>query len=311
MDRRTLSEPDQRPETSSITLSRLLNHLESQLLAPDADPIRNRFELNKTTGNFEYARTLLLRLEHDSTSIKVASRKQATQADLLKKRETTKRLQARLQELRLQVAEREAAEDAEDETEDEDEDEAEGWQSYAPAVPAHAGIDTEPSPAQTAAAELASTLRARRPAAPQSPAATSTGASPSLFPSSTSAASSPSAATATATADRETLLTAHRAEQTAITDSLLALARDLKLSATGFQSGIAQGRDVLERAAAGLDANAAGLDAAGKRMGVLRRMTEGKGWWGRLKLYALIAGLWVVALFVVAFLPKLRFSPRF
>ena len=57
----------------------------------------------------------------------------------------------------------------------------------------------------------------------------------------------------------------------------------------------------------GLDKNTSGLDAAQKRMGYLRRMTEGRGWRGRMMMYAWIGGLMFVALFIVGFLPKLRF----
>jgi hypothetical protein len=49
------------------------------------------------------------------------------------------------------------------------------------------------------------------------------------------------------------------------------------------------------------------MEAAGKRMGMLRRMTEGKGWFGRMMLYAWIAGLWVVAILLVFVGPKFRF----
>jgi hypothetical protein len=49
------------------------------------------------------------------------------------------------------------------------------------------------------------------------------------------------------------------------------------------------------------------MEAAGKRMGLLKRMSEGKGWWGRIMLYAWIGGLWVVAILLVFVGPKLRF----
>jgi len=42
-------------------------------------------------------------------------------------------------------------------------------------------------------------------------------------------------------------------------------------------------------------------------MGMLRKMSEGQGWWGRIKLYAFIFGLWVVCFLVVFVGPKLRF----
>jgi len=63
----------------------------------------------------------------------------------------------------------------------------------------------------------------------------------------------------------------------------------------------------MDRAVRGLDKNTTGMEAAGKRMGLLKRMSEGKGWWGRMMLYAWIAGLWVVAILLVFVGPKLRF----
>lgn len=49
------------------------------------------------------------------------------------------------------------------------------------------------------------------------------------------------------------------------------------------------------------------MEAAEKRMGLLRRMTEGKGWWGRMMLYAWIVAGWVLAILIVFAGPKLRF----
>jgi hypothetical protein len=56
-----------------------------------------------------------------------------------------------------------------------------------------------------------------------------------------------------------------------------------------------------------MDRNELGLEAASRRMGHLRSMTEGKGWLGRMIMYAYIAGLAVLALVIVFVLPKLRF----
>jgi hypothetical protein len=49
------------------------------------------------------------------------------------------------------------------------------------------------------------------------------------------------------------------------------------------------------------------MDAASRRMGTLRKMTEGKGWFARMKLYGLIFGLWLVAFLIVFVGPKIRF----
>jgi hypothetical protein len=49
------------------------------------------------------------------------------------------------------------------------------------------------------------------------------------------------------------------------------------------------------------------MEAAQKRMGYLRTMTEGRGMIGRMLMYVWIAGLAVLALVIVFVLPKLRF----
>jgi len=248
-------------------------------------------------ANCEYARSLLLRLEHDSANIKIASRKQALQTDLQAKRELIKRLQSRLQELNQ-------LEDDDDSSEDEDD--MDSTPSYAPAVTnASNGIDTEGSSAQEAAANLSSTLRSRNRNAQESnePSATTTQSNRygSTFQSSTKTDET------TSLQNRETLLSAHRSEQESITESLITLAQQLKSSAQNFSISVENEKDVLERATSGLDKNVTGMETAGQRMGTLRRMTEGRGWWGRMLMYAWIGGLWVVALVVVFVLPKLRF----
>lgn len=85
------------------------------------------------------------------------------------------------------------------------------------------------------------------------------------------------------------------------------MASALKESSKAFATSLDDEKEILDHANQGMDKNVSGLDAAGKRMGMLRSMSEGKGWWGRIMLYAWIAGLWVVALLVVFVMPKLRF----
>ncbi len=85
------------------------------------------------------------------------------------------------------------------------------------------------------------------------------------------------------------------------------MAQALKASSQSFASSLESEKEVLNRASEGLDKNTSGMEAAEKRMGTLRRMSEGRGWLGRLLMYAWIAGLWVVALIIVVILPKLRF----
>ena len=100
---------------------------------------------------------------------------------------------------------------------------------------------------------------------------------------------------------------AHEGEQNQLTESLLTLASALKQSTMSFSENLEGSNPLVHAAARALDQNVSGMESAGKRMGALRRMTEGRGWWARISLYGWIAGLWVVAILVGLVLPKLRF----
>jgi hypothetical protein len=65
-------------------------------------------------------------------------------------------------------------------------------------------------------------------------------------------------------------------------------------------------KDVVDRAVSGLDSNVAGMGQTQQKLGTLRKMTEGKGFFARLKLYGMIFGLWFVAISLVFFV-KFRF----
>lgn len=106
---------------------------------------------------------------------------------------------------------------------------------------------------------------------------------------------------------KESALSASRLEQEDLTTSLLSLASQLKSSSQSFQATLENEKSILDRAVTGIDKTSSTMEAAGQRMGMLRRMTEGKGWWGRMMLYAWIFGLWVVAVLIVFVGPKLRF----
>ncbi|KAJ6145777.1 hypothetical protein N7470_009672 [Penicillium chermesinum] len=105
----------------------------------------------------------------------------------------------------------------------------------------------------------------------------------------------------------EDALSAQRLEQEDLTTSLLSLASQLKASSHSFQATLDNEKSALDRAVTGMDKTSSTMEAAGQRMGMLRRMTEGKGWWGRMMLYAWIFGLWLVAVLIVFLGPKLRF----
>lgn len=319
-----------RPDPDAITLSRLLHHLDTTLATTSPTLRHNPYERRKISANFEYARTILLRLEH------VQQRNNGAQTDLKAKRDLIKSLQTRLQELEAQGDDHLEEDEDEDENDlirveaassDSESDDEDGKDPYAPAIRGTKNsVDTEMSASQEAAHNIESALRQRKQPnvgdinavlskvmtdqqapPPPIPIAKTTGASTSQTHSAARAALFASSSNQAESSDREAILTAHRGEQDALTSSLLSLATQLKNSAQSFSTSLESEKSVLERAAQGLDKNIAGMDAAGRRMGTLRRMTEGKGWWGRMMLYAWIAGLWLIIFLVVFIGPKIRF----
>lgn len=103
------------------------------------------------------------------------------------------------------------------------------------------------------------------------------------------------------------LLEANTTTQESLTSSLSQLASQLKSNSLLFSEALEADKVAMSQAGESLDKNASGMESAGQRMGLLRRMNEGKGWWGRMMLYAWIGGLWVVALMLVFVGPKFRF----
>ena len=95
--------------------------------------------------------------------------------------------------------------------------------------------------------------------------------------------------------------------QESLTAGLSTLSSQLKANATLFSQSLEADKEAMSSATEALDKNAAGMEVAGKRMSLLRRMNEGQGWWGRMMLYAWIAGLWGVAILLVFVGPKFRF----
>jgi hypothetical protein len=145
------------------------------------------------------------------------------------------------------------------------------------------------------------TLRARASASSPTPSAHSTARS-ALFANRRKPAS-PETSTATA----EAILDQQRAEQDAISSSILQMASALKESSKSFSATLEEDRTVLGAAGASMEKSELSMEAAQGRMGSLRRMTEGKGWWGRMILYAWVYGLMVVLVLLVFVFPKLRF----
>ena len=292
---------------AAIDLGRILSRLEKKIISPEtADPrlLHSSYERIKTSAvtfpliplfsplpeptrdkadgvvnqNLEYARTLLLRLEHSSSSLKLPSQKASAQSSLSAQRALIKRLTDRLHDLEAHGDDNDLLYGPEDEEDILGE--------HVPIAPLASQEPETEKPATSRTEEPTSIIRNRKqPNRPPDDPATSSNKE-------------------TTQAD---LLAHNDIESTNLTTSLLALAQSLKASSTAFSTSLEADTEMLNRATEGLDKNTTGMEAAGKRMSLLKRMSEGKGWWGRMMLYAWIGALWVVAILLVFAGPKLRF----
>ncbi|KAI5274710.1 hypothetical protein E4T47_02313 [Aureobasidium subglaciale] len=110
-------------ENISVDLDQLLTRLSNTLLSPTADDTHLRttpYERNRISANVEYARTLLLRLEHTSSDLKIASQKTALQSSLQQKRDLIKSLNTRLVELNQLASSQDDSSSSEDEDNEDD-----------------------------------------------------------------------------------------------------------------------------------------------------------------------------------------------
>jgi hypothetical protein len=283
---------------SAVPLDRLLARLDQTLLSSETDRrLRtSQYERNRVGANIEHARAMLLTLEKQSATIRAHPQRQQITADLQQKRDLIKKLNTRLRELN------DAGEKDDEDDDDSEEDGEDILQSYAPArKELNDGIDSGEPQAPRIDEAQKQQLRARKPlqASDNLTAASST-AREQLF------AGRPEDESST-TKETEVLMTHNRTEQEALTTGLLGLARALKESSQNFSTSLEQEKAILARAEGGLDKSAQGMEAAGQKMGLLRKMSEGQGWWGRIKLYAFIFGLWVACFLIVFVGPKLRF----
>lgn len=111
----------------------------------------------------------------------------------------------------------------------------------------------------------------------------------------------------TSTATAEAILDQQRAEQDALSESILKMAGALKASSKKFSTTLEADKEAVSRAGDGMSKTEQSMEAARGRMGTLRKMTEGKGWWGRMLLYAWVYGLMLFLVLLVFVFPKLRF----
>ncbi|PGH10009.1 hypothetical protein GX51_00275 [Blastomyces parvus] len=344
---RKLSDSYSSPDVTSINLTHLLARLENNLLSPSADLKllhRSPYHRARVGANIEYARTLLLKLELTLPNIKIQSRKHALQTDLAQKRQQIKTLKTHLDEIAAAAETDPDTQTSSDNEEDllptpsdstpdttsppptrgvdqastryeevEDErkvEETEADQTTQERKHDEQALDKPPSPSPTQPREPSpsNTLRSRHHRY-ATPTATTTGTSlPTTTTTTTTKLLFPNQPTTTTSAPSpQTALSQNEAEQDTLTASLLTLATQLKTSTQNLHTSLESEKSIIERAAEGLDRSTAGMEAAGKRMGALRRMAEGRGWWGRALMYVWIFGLWIVAVLIVFVGPKLRF----
>ncbi|PIB02234.1 hypothetical protein CB0940_00393 [Cercospora beticola] len=290
---------------SPIALNRLLQRLDKSLTDPCLR--YSQYERNRVAANIEHARAVLLTLEKQTSTIRVQTQRQAIQADLQAKRDWIKKLNTQLLELSAANGDSEDDEEFDDE-EDDDASKVERediLNKYAPAVQTESGLETGTTQEPRIDEQQQQELRSRRPEptlqAGDNRSAASTTSREQLFGGRQQQKDEKGNLQKT-----EAMMSHNATEQEALTQGLLGLARALKESSQQFGASLESEKDVLRRAEGGLDRNAQGMEAAERRMGMLRRMSEGQGWWGRIKLYAFIFGLWVACFLVVFLLPKFR-----
>ncbi|MCJ1418492.1 hypothetical protein MMC32_004840 [Xylographa parallela] len=283
-------------DVDAINLGRVLSRLERKVLSANADPRlrQSSYERSKTAANVEHARDLLLRLEHSTPGIKIQSRKQAAQNERVHQRTLIKRLNDRL----YQLGQDDHGTLSPDSTDDEDllGEKALPPLSNPPASPTRLPLTLDrPNGSSVSHHLTTSTLRSRL--LPSGSPASETTANTLWSNPTTLEAPPPSALT---------ILESDSGTQAQLTSSLVRLAAALKQSSLRLSASLAEDDVTLSTTVSALDKNTDGMSVASKRMGMLRSMSEGRWWWGRMLLYGMIAGLWLVALTIVFLMPKLR-----
>ena len=307
-----------------LTLHRMLTRYQHNILLQPPSDVLSAFQeqvqrdlrsplpyqRRKWLHNIEYARTLLLQLEHAAQGLKVQRAKRDAIRDLAEKRTIIKRLRSRVEEIGIEV---ESMGDAAWEDEGQGEtleeilgrpplpedqtpihSEREGHLENGKPVSSIVEDKTEstivPPNADSTRSEKHELFGARRRRgndANDKPNATTSGFS-------------------NLENTEKVLLNDSRTHED-LTTSLVSMAAQLKQQARAFQGALELDKGLLDRALEGLDRNVSGMAAASKNMQFLRRMSEGQGWLGRMKLYLMIIGLWTAAILLVFVMPKLRF----
>ena len=276
------------------------------------------YHRTKWLHNIEHARTLLLQLEHGAQSIKVQRVKRDVVHELAEKRSTIKKLRGRIEEMGREVEAQ--GPDAWRNSDDEPGETAEQILGLPPLEEKHTQtngingdktlVEGRPLPLENGGEpgsgghDNAATILDGKPYSSNSPKDNllnirrRRGKEPPTDSTTSGFSSLP---------DTEKKLLADSSTHETYTTSMVQLAMELKQRTRGFQASLESDKGLVDHALDALDKNVTGMEVASKRIGMLRRMSEGKGWWGRIMLYAWIFGLWVVAILLVFVGPKLRF----
>ncbi|OAA44760.1 synaptobrevin [Metarhizium rileyi] len=313
-------------DTTVAELTQLLLRLQNNLLHPTPERERrlrtSEYERAKVEANLEYARAVLTKLEQDALRVKAPTSRMETQNLLNANRDRLETLFDRLEDLRHMAIDEEHSSDGEDLLDHIIPTPSESMDSRSsdtrddtrvldtpPEPPTPERIPRQPprlttSPTPTASSQpttqTTQTLRSRTSAQPTPPSHTTARAA--LF-ANRPRPSEPQTTTATA----EAILENQKAEQDELSHSILQLASALKHSSRRFATTLEADKNVLEKASEGMDKAGLSMESAAGRMGKLRKMTEGQGWWGRMILYAWVYGLMLSLVLLVFLMPKLRF----
>jgi hypothetical protein len=113
--------------------------------------------------------------------------------------------------------------------------------------------------------------------------------------------------TGVSTATAEAILDQQASEREDLAEKVYKMAQAMKKQQLSIASSLDAEKDIMSRATEGMERTGRGMEVAKGTMGSLMRMSEGKGWWGRIMLYAWIYGLMVALVLFVFVMPKLRF----
>ncbi|KAK5557098.1 hypothetical protein LTR46_004909 [Exophiala xenobiotica] len=283
-----------------------LTPLQRQIQAELWSPLP--YHRTKWLHNIEGARTLLLQLERKAQALRVQRTKSEAIKDLAEKRAIIKRLKSRVEEIGREVETLDTeswkapvAEDGEGETlfdllqqhardRDEQEDQIRQDDTLREGKSVAHVEEGPASEGQREALFASSTVRRRgkdQPETATKPEAQTTGFS-------------------NIQSTERSLLDSSRAQED-ISSLMVNLAVQLKQQAQAMQFSLQQDKGILGRAMEGLDASVTSMEAASKNMAFLKRMSEEEGWLGRMKLYAMIFGMWIFAFLLVFVGPKIRF----